>query len=55
MWGVYHWDPQHGLVEDATAHDKHLAQDCRDDYVNCGLIPPAAFIAPTSTQKEDQR
>lgn len=46
MWSVYHWDDQHGLVEDAIAHDEDLAQSCLDDYVEHGLIPGCAFIVP---------
>jgi hypothetical protein len=50
MWTVSHWDPRLGLVEDATAHDQNLARACRNDYVQHGLIPASAFIAPAGTQ-----
>lgn len=52
MWTISHWDARHGRIDDATAHDRTLAQNCRDDYVGRGLIPAAAFIAPSDSRPQ---
>ncbi|WP_328565294.1 hypothetical protein [Streptomyces coelicoflavus] len=50
MWSICHLDAQHGLIEDATAHDLSLAQQCQDDYVQHGLIPRESFLLPSNSQ-----
>ena len=54
MWGVYHHDPDHGLVESVTAHDRDIAESARADYVAHNLIPDSAFVAPVASANPDR-
>ena len=50
MWSICHLDAQYGLIEDATAHDLSLARQCREDYVQRGLIPQESFVVPADSR-----